>query len=417
VYRFAHLSDIHIGAFRYPLLQKLVLKAFEKAIDVCIKMRVDFIVVSGDLFDSNIPDMTLANSAVIKIREARDKAIRFYVVYGSHDFSPTQTSIVDLLESAGLFKKVTKGKIKEEGKLELEFHTDEWTKAKLCGISGRRRGIEKEYFKILNRENLEREDGFKIFVFHGPISEYKPEYLAEAESVPLSTLPKGFNYYAGGHIHEKFLGEEFGYNIAYPGTLFGADYRDLEKNAKGQERGFFIVTFSDKVENIEFVPISVCNYEMIEYDANGKDANSVQSDLLEIVSHVEPADKLVLVKVAGEMSGGKTSDIDFQRIKRILKDRKALEVLLNYQRLTSKEYAAIKVAGKDIHEIEERLFKENIGIVKVSDPKLKSESGIKLSRELLNVLKEAKKENEAKSSYESRIVSQAIDTLGIKEVF
>jgi exonuclease SbcD len=416
MYSFAHLSDTHIGAFRQPVLQNLVLKAFSKAIDICIERKVDFVVVSGDLFHSNIPDMALANSAVRKIREARDRGIQFYVVYGSHDFSPTQTSIVDLLESAGLFKKVTKGKI-EEGKLELEFHTDERTKAKLCGISGRRLGIEKEYFEILNREDLEREKGFKIFVFHGAVSEYKPEYLAEAESVPLSTLPKGFGYYAGGHIHEKFLAKEHGYTIAYPGTLIGADFRDLEKNAKGQDRGFFIVTFSEKVENIEFVPISVCDYELIEYDANGKNAVRVQSDLLEIVGRVDPAGKLVLVKVAGVMSGGKTADIDFQHIRRIIKDRGALEVFLNYQKLTSKEYVAIKVAGEDIHEIEDRLFKENIGKVKVSDPKLKGESGIKLSRELLNVLKEAKKENEAKSIYESRIISEAIDTLRIKEAF
>jgi exonuclease SbcD len=416
MYSFAHLSDTHIGAFRQPVLQNLVIKAFSKAIDICIERKVDFVVVSGDLFDSNIPDMALANSAVRKIREARDRGIQFYVVYGSHDFSPTQTSIVDLLESAGLFKKVTKGKI-EEGKLVLEFHTDERTKAKLCGISGRRLGIEKEYFEILNREDLEREKGFKIFVFHGAVSEYKPEYLAEAESVPLSTLPKGFGYYAGGHIHEKFLAKELGYNIAYPGTLIGADFRDLEKNAKGQERGLFIVTFSEKVENIEFVPISVCDYELIEYDANGKNAVSVQNDLLEIVGRVKPAGKLVLVKVAGVMSGGKTADIDFQHIRRIIKDRGALEVFLNYQKLSSKEYAAIKVAGEDVHEIEDRLFKENIGKVKVSDPKLKGESGIKLSRELLNVLKEAKKENEAKSIYESRIISEAVDTLRIKEAF
>ncbi len=70
--------------------------------DICVERAVDFIVVSGDLFDSNIPDMALANAAVKKIREITERDISFYVVYGSHDFSPTQTSIVDLIESAGL---------------------------------------------------------------------------------------------------------------------------------------------------------------------------------------------------------------------------------------------------------------------------------------------------------------------------
>ena len=94
---FAHLSDVHVGAFRQPSLQKLVLDAFNSALDVCLEKKVDFIVVSGDLFDSNIPDMGLVNAAVKKMREVREKSIPFYVIYGSHDFSPTQTSIVDIL--------------------------------------------------------------------------------------------------------------------------------------------------------------------------------------------------------------------------------------------------------------------------------------------------------------------------------
>src|SRR5438552_8440727 len=114
----AHRSDIHVGAFRQPVLQNMVLEAFSKSMDVCMQRNVDFVVVSGDLFDSNIPDMALVNSSVKKMREVKERGIQFYVIYGSHDFSPTQTSMVDILESAGLFTKVTKGKM-EDGKLKL----------------------------------------------------------------------------------------------------------------------------------------------------------------------------------------------------------------------------------------------------------------------------------------------------------
>lgn len=413
---FAHLSDIHIGAFRYPVLQDLALKAFSEALDVCIKRKVDFIVVSGDLFDSNIPDMALANKAVKKIGQVRSKGIPFYVVYGSHDFSPTQTSIVDLLESAGLFRKVTGGKM-VNGKLQLEFLTDEKTKAKLCGISGRKLGIEKEYYNILDRGPLEREEGFKIFVLHGAVSEYKPTYAAESESIPISSLPKNFNYLAGGHIHEKLLGKEYGHVVAYPGTLFGADYRDLEATAKGQQRGFFIVNFHTELDEVEFVPVSVCNYELVEYDANGKTAVKVQEDLIQLAGKSSYGGKLVLLKVAGEMSAGKTSDINFQQIRKTLKENGALEILLNYYKLTSKEYAAIRVAGigEEVHKIEERLFKENIGTINITSPKLKGEVGLKLSQDLLKVLKQSKKENETKGSYETRITDAAVETLDLKE--
>ncbi len=414
---FAHLSDVHIGAFRHPVLQDLALRSFTRAMDICVERAVDFIVVSGDLFDSNIPDMALANAAVKKIREITERDISFYVVYGSHDFSPTQTSIVDLIESAGLFKKVTKGKV-VDGRLQLEFQTDKRTEAKLCGISGRRLGIEKEYYDILDTASLEKEDGFKIFVMHGAVSEYKPKYAAESESIPLSSLPKNFAYYAGGHVHEKLLTREHGYNLTYPGTPFGADYRDLETTAKGQERGFFIVNFSAKVEKIEFVPLSVCGYELIEYDADGKTAAKVQDDLLKLAAAGDRmGERLILLRIAGQMSGGKTSEIDFQRVRKMLRDSGALEVLLNYQKLASKEYSAVRVAsmGEEVHRIEERLFRENIGTVRVSNPKLKGDSGVRISRDLLSVLKQAKKENETKGSHETRMTGAAAEMLDLKE--
>lgn len=414
---FAHLSDTHIGAFRHPVLQDLALRTFSQAMEICMERAVDFIIISGDLFDSNLPDMALANSAVKKIRDVTKKGIQFYVVYGSHDFSPTQTSIVDLIESAGLFRKVTKGKMKD-GRLQLEFQVDQRTKAKLCGISGRRLGIEKEYYAILDRASLEAEEGFKIFVLHGAVGEYKPKYAADSDSIPLSSLPKNFAYYAGGHIHEKLLSNEYGYNLAYPGTLFGADYRDLETTAKGQERGLLIVGFSTKVDKVDFVQVSDCSYDSIEYDARGRTATTVQEDLLKLAEKGNrPSSQLVLLRVSGEMSGGKTSEIDFQRIRKTLKKNGALEVLLNYQRLTSKEYNAVRVAsvGEEVHKIEERLLKESIGAVKVSNPKLKGDQGVQISRDLLAVLKQAKKDNETKGSYETRIANAAVETLGLKD--
>ena len=413
--KFAHFSDVHVGAFRHPALQNLVLQSFKQAIDICIEKRVDFIIFSGDLFDSNLPDMGIANEAVKKLREACDNGIDIYVVYGSHDFSPTQTSIVDILESAGLFEKVTKGDI-VEGKLRLDFQVNKKTGAKIVGIHGRKSGIDREYFEILDRERLENEPGFKIFVFHGAVTEYKPANLAAAESIPVSNLPRGFGYYAAGHIHERCQGTLPGYEqILYSGILFAADYRDLEQSAQGTERGFFIVSFDDKVRDVEFVKVPLCEYSFIQYDATGKNASKVQEDLFEVAKALDCQGKLVLLKVKGEISGGKISDIDFTAIRRTIEDKDAVHVTVNHFGLTSKEYVDIRVAGRDIYDVEVRLFEENIGTVKVSQPKLKGKSGVQLSLELLRVLRQEQKVNELKKNYESRVVGSGLETLKLKE--
>ena len=52
-FRFAHIADCHIGAWRDKTLRELNIQAFEKALDTCIEQKVDFIILPGDLFDTN----------------------------------------------------------------------------------------------------------------------------------------------------------------------------------------------------------------------------------------------------------------------------------------------------------------------------------------------------------------------------
>jgi len=413
---FAHMSDIHLGAFRDHFLKNLVLDSFKKAIDLCAERNVDFILISGDLFDSNLPDLSVVKEAVKIIREAKERGMNIYVIYGSHDFSPTQTSMMDIIEETGLIQRVTSGEMVED-RLRLRFVADRKTGAKITGISRRKAGVERKFFEVLDRESLEREEGFKIFAFHAALDEYKPISIADAESIPVSLLPKNFSYYAGGHIHEKLTTSMPGYeHIVFPGTLFGANYTDLEKSAKGESRGFYVVNFSDIVESIEFVEVKTCDFEIVEYDANDRTAREAHDELMRIAKDINAKGKLVLLKIWGELSSGRTADVDFVKVRETIEGKGALHVLMNYHGLVSKEYTRIKVAGETREEIERGIFKEKIGSVNVSIPKLKGDDGVALSLNLLRTLKQGKKESETGTDYEKRILRDAVQTLGIEEV-
>jgi len=417
MYKFAHISDCHLGAHRDPVLQKLEFSAFNEALTRCVEEKVDFIIISGDLFHSNIPDMGVVNNAVKKMREVRDQGIQIYVIYGSHDYSPNETSIVDILDSAGLFIKIVKGDVKN-GKLKLEFTEDPETKAKLVGISARKIGMEEKYYEILDREALEKEDGFKIFVFHSALAEFKPDFLARMASVPISYFPKGFDYYAGGHIHKQIEEKLPGYDkIVYPGPLFAGYPRDLEQSACGEKRGFYIVSFDDKIKKVEFVEITPCEYTFFEYDASNKNSTQAQQELVQKVKELDVTDKVVLLKVKGELSGGKTSDINFYQMRNILTENGALHVNINRFGLSSKEFTSLKVMGEDVHEIERKLLKESIGSVKVSTEALKGEKGVHLTTELLTALRQGQKPNESRKDYEQRILERAFEVLKLSEVF
>jgi hypothetical protein len=413
MFKFAHLADCHIGANRAPVLEKLELAAFSKAMDMCIREKVDFVLISGDLFHANLPDMYVANEAVKKMKEVKDAGIPIYVIYGSHDYSPNGTSVIDILDSTGLIKKIVKGE-DIDGKLKLEVFTDPKTKAKLVGISGRKAGLEKNYFEILDRESLEKEQGFKIFAFHSAISELKPEFLAQMESIPVSLLPKGFDYYASGHVHRRTESGFTGYErVVFPGALFGGYPRDLEDSAKGEKRGLYLVSFDKTVEDVTFMEVPVCDFDYIEYDVSDRNSMQAKKDLMDKLSKIEAENKTVVVKIKGELSGGKTSDISSSEIKELLKENGALEVIINRYGLASKDYSSVKIVGEDIPMIESRLLRENIGAVKVSLEELKADKGAKLAQDLLKVLRQEQKLNETKKDYVERIQKHALGTLGL----
>ncbi|WP_455280438.1 metallophosphoesterase family protein [[Eubacterium] cellulosolvens] len=415
--KFAHISDIHLGANTDPALSSLELQAFDKTIDQCISEKVDFILICGDIFHVSIPNLEIADHAVQKIKQLNDLNIPIYTIFGSHDFTPNGKSIIDILQSADLIKNIAKGKFKEE-KITLNFTIDTKTGAKLVGIFGRKGGLDKKYYQILDRESLEKEDGFKIFAFHACLDEFKPEYMLPAESIPISTLPKGFNYYAGGHVHERMQRNLIDYpDVIFPGTLFGSQPRDHEASGRGEKRGFYVIEFEDEIKEIRFIPINVCEFIYEEFIVDPMNPNEAEKYIASKFETLDVNGKIVMLKISGELSSGKISDIDFSRLKRQLIDKGALKVNLNRHNLRSKEFAAIKIAGEDPATIEKRLLQEYLATVTTSQSQLQRDQGFKLAIDLLKTLRQEIKTGESKKDYTEKMKQLGINLLGLKNVF
>ena len=412
--RFAHLSDIHLGFQKHEALQKIEQQVFEKIFDQCIARKVDFILIPGDLFHVNIPEMRVQKFAFAKFRQIYDADIPVYVVYGSHDFSPVSNSVIDLLAEVGYITKVTRATSSDDGKIKLDFLVDKKTGVKIAGLSGLKVGKDREYYEKLDSLSLEAESGFKIFLFHGGISEMKTESGMEGENMPLSLLPRDFDYYAGGHMH-KFNAQKFDDhpNVVYPGTPFAGYHSDLEDNAKGQKRGFVIVEFEDKIKSIEFIEIENTHYKIIEVNAENRIADSVNKELQDKIRDIDPTQQVIIIKVQGEMTKGKTADVDISAIRDELNLKGALVVNINKNQLTSKEYSITEAKGANKEEIEMNVFSENIGQLRFEQKNLVGEPGVQLAKKLLAEFVQQKLENEKNADYNARIKKNAFGILGL----
>jgi DNA repair protein SbcD/Mre11 len=420
--KFAHLADIHVGAWRDDKLKEINLLTYEKSMDDIIARRVDFIIISGDVFDVNIPDLESVKRVVIKLQKAMKLEIPVYVVYGSHDYSPNSTSIIDILAAGGLVTRLMDA-YTEDNMVKLRCITDEKTGVKLCGISGRSYTMERDYYENLDRKSLEAWKGFRIFVLHSAINEIKPSSAAYDVGVQRSYLPKGFNYYAGGHVHEYLQDTNIDYSkIAYPGALFGAGFTDLENVAKGMKRGYIIVEFEETVKKVTFIETTHPKIEFHHIKGENKTSRELSQILRSLVDRVEPKDKIMLLKVDGTLALGAVTDIDWNEIREKLMEKGSEFVYINRRSLGTKEAFEIKVQGESVKEIESKILIESLRSFTLPrsipeetrrwvETQFKGEKGLELASKLLEALKTEKLEGEIKIDFEERVLKEVFQIL------
>lgn len=432
LHKFAHITDCHLGAWRNPNLKEINLKAFQKAITICIEEKVDFIAITGDFFDVNVPELDHVKRAVDIMRQARRHGIEIYMIYGSHDFTASTVSIIDILHSAGLFiKPIEFEQLKD--KIKLKFIQDKKTAFKITGLSGRKTGLDSEYYYLLDMGALEYEEGLKIFLFHAPISELTPADLAHGESIPLSLLPKGFMYYGGGHLHRRIehKHDDGKSMIVYPGPLFGSTFTDLEDTAEGERRGFYIISYDNDIETIraDFIEIKIADIIFKTINVNQNTVKQIEDKISSMVEQMEDlTGKIVLIKVKGTLLSGKRSDINFSRFEEKLSTKCALVSFINRNNLVSPETTPVKVIGTSIEDIEKNVIKERIASFKI-DPamtdekvknfiksKLTSEHGEFTANKLLLALKKEKIENETVNDFERRLMNDVKSAMGISDI-
>ena len=398
--KFAHFSDVHIGSWRDPALSSASVEAFSKAIGKCLQETVDFVLISGDFFNTPVPSIDSLKSSVSKLRELKDQNVPVYLVPGSHDFSPSGKTMLDVLEKADLVRNVMRGEI-VDGKLRLRFTVDPKTGAKITGIVGLKGMLEKKHFENLEKENLEQEQGFKIFLFHTAVSEFKPSEFQKMDSVPLSNFPKGFDYYAGGHVHKPLKETVAGYGLmTYPGPLFPNDFREVENLNRG---GFYIV---EKRENLDatFEPINVYNVETFKIDCNGKTPRSVEEEIKSKIKGKEFNETIVTLRLWGVLESGKPHEIDFKSLFDLIYGQGAHFVMKNTVKLKGREFEEVKVSADSAGEIEDSLIKEHLSKIKVRG--LTQDKEEYLTKELFKILSSEQEEGETKQTFERRITAE-----------
>jgi len=316
---FAHLADAHVGAWpRDAGIRTALRESVLAALRTVEERRCEFLLISGDLFHTPVPDPAEVAPIAAAFRALATAGRRVYVIYGSHDYVAHRTSWLDVLAETGIFVRAAPAPVRTEGtRWTLPFLVDEPTGAAIAGISGRSHGLDREYFAAMDSEAFRAHDGFRIFQFHAAIEEYLPPRLREhVRGVSLRDLPAGCDYYAGGHIHETYAGTGPGGGLLInPGAVFGTSVPDLEAAVAGRSKaGLVIVEVDDGVPHPEFVATApVASMRVFDVDIEGRSPEEARTEVASRVRAADAPGTLLFPRLRGSLREGSLGEIGLGR--------------------------------------------------------------------------------------------------------
>jgi DNA repair exonuclease SbcCD nuclease subunit len=271
VFSFIHAADIHLDSPLHRLdlyegapveaIRSATRRAFENLVRLALEEQVDFVLISGDLYDGDWRDYNTGLYFLSQVSRLQEASIPVYIVAGNHDAASRITKTLRLPEYVHLFP-AHGPETYELPKLDVAIHGQSFpTPAVKQDLSLNYPPSVSGWFNIgMLHTCLTGREG------HAPYAPCTVEGLTN----------KGYDYWALGHVHRRESVREAPW-IVFPGNIQGRHIR--ESGPKGcllvkvDERGRAVTTFK---------PLDVIRWE--EVVADGAQSESGH-DVVAGISH------------------------------------------------------------------------------------------------------------------------------------
>ena len=263
--RFIHTGDLHLDTPFKGLssvnrelagrLKDATFKSFQRIIDICIEESVDFLLITGDIFDSEIQSLAAQLRFVKELERLSARGIHAYLICGNHD--PLNSWMEELKMPENVFRF---------GATEVECFTFKNDGKPVADIYGISYGTRAENRSLADTYVLKENPApFSIALLHGTIGpagaheNYVPFRLEDVKS-------KGFDYWALGHIHKHHVVHPVHPAIVYPGNPQGRDFGET-----GQRGCYRVFLAENQAPEMTFVPTQSIRFEEVVADLTGLD--------------------------------------------------------------------------------------------------------------------------------------------------
>ena len=254
--RFIHAADAHIDSplkgleahdgAPVDVLRGATRRAFENLIQLALDENIDFLVISGDLYDGDWKDYSTGLFFRRQMARLFDKGIPVYLIAGNHDAASVISRRLSLPENVHVFSTRT---------------------VESMNVSGHPAVIHGRGFP--NRavpENLVPDfpaaapDKFNIGLLHTSLTG-RAGHDTYAPCSESDLCRKGYGYWALGHIHQPEVIRRDPW-IVFAGNCQGRDVREAGP------RGCRLITVNDSldVESVDWHDLDVVRWRVLEID-------------------------------------------------------------------------------------------------------------------------------------------------------
>ena len=272
-FRFIHCGDLHLGApfqrlhgLREHIAEQLVkatYNAFSNIIDLAIQERVQAILISGDIYDSEYHNMEAQVRFVRELERATEKGIAIFIVFGNHDPMEAWKTKVSFPKGVHVFSAY-----------EVERQSLLMGGEEVAAIYGQSHATKEIGDDLAARFRAHAKDHYAIGLLHASVGGY--EGTAYAPTTLDVLRDAGMDYWALGHIHKRTVINENPY-VVYPGNPQG-----LKRNEEGAKGCYLVSVGANGHTEITFHETSAIRLETVEIDISQL---TKVSDISEMIRH------------------------------------------------------------------------------------------------------------------------------------
>ncbi|EAG6450943.1 exonuclease SbcCD subunit D, partial [Listeria monocytogenes] len=226
----------------FSAIQESTFQSLERITTVAIKEAVDFVLIAGDIYDSEDQSVRAQARFSKEMKRLEVANIPVFMIHGNHDFIEKHKEKLTLPSNVHVFSE----------QVEVMSHkTATGVSVNIYGFSYNERHIRSSR---VDKYKIQGNADFHIALLHGSEVSSSEEHDVYAPFRVQEISKKGFDYWALGHIHKRQLLAESP-SIYYPGNIQGRNRKE------SGEKGASIITLSEASTTIDFIGTSPIIWE------------------------------------------------------------------------------------------------------------------------------------------------------------